>query len=85
MQFRILMTKDWNSYDIIGEEPAEGSEELEMVEGVYDAFDREAYLSGEVAPVFFGSAIKITSQVLKELLDTFCEIITWSCYRFETD
>ncbi len=59
--------------EIIGEEPAkELREELEMVEGVYDAFDREAYLSGEVAPVFFGSAVN--NFGVKELLDTFCEI-----------
>ncbi|MBL6661153.1 MAG: peptide chain release factor 3, partial [Crocinitomicaceae bacterium] len=58
---------------IIGEEPAEElREELEMVEGVYDAFDREAYLAGEVAPVFFGSAVN--NFGVKELLDTFCEI-----------
>ncbi|MDG1350390.1 MAG: peptide chain release factor 3 [Crocinitomicaceae bacterium] len=59
--------------EIIGEEPAtELREELEMVEGVYDAFDREAYLAGEVAPVFFGSAVN--NFGVKELLDTFCEI-----------
>ncbi len=59
--------------EIIGEEPAEElREELEMVEGVYDAFDREAYLAGEVAPVFFGSAVN--NFGVKELLDTFCEI-----------
>jgi len=59
--------------EIIGEEPAEElREELEMVEGVYDAFDREDYLAGEVAPVFFGSAVN--NFGVKELLDTFCEI-----------
>ncbi|MEJ6588290.1 MAG: peptide chain release factor 3 [Crocinitomicaceae bacterium] len=59
--------------DIIGEEPAEElREELEMVAGVYDAFDRESYLSGDVAPVFFGSAVN--NFGVKELLDTFCEI-----------
>ncbi len=47
-------------------------EELEMIEGVYDPFDRERYLSGEVAPVFFGSAVN--NFGIQELLDTFIEI-----------
>src|SRR5690606_31752717 len=51
-----INSKDLNN--IIGETPAdELREELEMIEGVYDNFDRETYLSGEVAPVFFGSAV----------------------------
>jgi len=59
--------------EIVGEKPAqELREELEMIEGVYDAFDREDYLSGDVAPVFFGSAVN--NFGVKELLDTFCEI-----------
>jgi peptide chain release factor 3 len=47
-------------------------EETELVEGVYPAFDRESYLSGEVAPVFFGSALN--NFGVQELLDTFIEI-----------
>ncbi|MFT5779865.1 MAG: peptide chain release factor 3 [Crocinitomicaceae bacterium] len=47
-------------------------EEVEMIEGVYDPFDRETYLAGEVAPVFFGSAMN--NFGVKELLDTFCRI-----------
>jgi peptide chain release factor 3 len=59
--------------EIIGDKPAaELREELEMVEGVYDAFNREDYLAGDVAPVFFGSAVN--NFGVKELLDTFCEI-----------
>ena len=59
--------------EIIGEKPAaELREELEMVEGVYDPFNREDYLAGDVAPVFFGSAVN--NFGVKELLDTFCEI-----------
>ena len=59
--------------EIIGEQPAaELREELAMVEGVYDEFDRNSYLSGDVAPVFFGSAVN--NFGVKELLDTFCEI-----------
>ena len=59
--------------DIIGEEPAEElREELEMIEGVYDEFNRDDYLAGDVAPVFFGSAVN--NFGVKELLDTFCEV-----------
>lgn len=59
--------------ELIGEEPAEElREELELVEGVYDAFNRESYLSGKVAPVFFGSAIN--NFGVKELLEAFLDI-----------
>lgn len=59
--------------EIIGVNPAnELREEVEMINGVYDEFDRETYLSGDVAPVFFGSAMN--NFGVKELLDTFCRI-----------
>jgi len=59
--------------EIIGEEAAsELREEVEMIHGVYDAFDRDTYLSGEVAPVFFGSAVN--NFGVQELLNTFCDI-----------
>lgn len=47
-------------------------EDVEMIETIYDAFDTRTYLSGQVAPVFFGSAVN--SFGIKELLDTFCQI-----------
>ncbi len=47
-------------------------EDVEIVEGVYDAFDREAYLRGEVAPVFFGSAVN--NFGVRELLECFINI-----------
>ena len=58
---------------LVGEAPAnELREDLEMIEGVYDAFDRARYLDGDVAPVFFGSAVN--NFGVKELLDTFIRI-----------
>lgn len=58
---------------LIGEEAAaELREELEMIDGVYDPFNRETYLSADVAPVFFGSAVN--NFGVQELLDTFCDI-----------
>lgn len=47
-------------------------EDIELIEGVYPPFEREAYLRGEVAPVFFGSAVN--NFGVKELLDCFVEI-----------
>ncbi len=47
-------------------------EDLELIEGVYPAFDPEEYLAGKVAPVFFGSALNTFG--VKELLDCFVKI-----------
>lgn len=59
--------------EIIGEAAAqELRDDVEMIEGVYDPFDRETYLAGDVAPVFFGSAMN--NFGVKELLDAFCRI-----------
>ncbi len=59
--------------ELVGEKPAnELREELEIINGVYNPFDKETYLSGEVAPVFFGSAVN--NFGVKELLDTFIRI-----------
>ena len=46
--------------------------DVELVEGVYDEFDREAYLRGELAPVFFGSAVN--NFGVRELLECFVRI-----------
>lgn len=47
-------------------------DDLELIEGVYPRFDVEAYKRGEVAPVFFGSALNTFG--VKELLDCFVDI-----------
>jgi peptide chain release factor 3 len=46
--------------------------DVELIEGVYPDFDVNDYLSGKVAPVFFGSAVN--NFGVKELLDTFIRI-----------
>jgi peptide chain release factor 3 len=57
----------------VGEDDAKQlREDLELINGVYDAFDKADYLSGELAPVFFGSALN--NFGVKELLDCFVEI-----------
>lgn len=47
-------------------------DDLELVEGVYPAFDLESYRAGKVAPVFFGSALH--NFGVRELLDCFVQI-----------
>ena len=58
---------------IVGEKAANKlREELELVSEVYPDFDREAYLKGELQPVFFGSALN--NFGVRELLDCFIQI-----------
>lgn len=47
-------------------------EDVELIEGVYESFNRQQYLDGKLAPVFFGSAIN--NFGVKELLETFIRI-----------
>ncbi len=47
-------------------------EDLDLVNGVYPEFQEADYLSGNVAPVFFGSALNTFG--VKELLDCFVKI-----------
>ena len=67
---------DVNSKDLdnfVGESDANKlREDLELVNGVYSDFDVNQYLKGEVAPVFFGSALN--NFGVKELLDCFIKI-----------
>jgi len=46
--------------------------DLELIDGVYPEFDVQTYLSGDIAPVFFGSALN--NFGVQELLDCFVEI-----------
>ena len=47
-------------------------DDVELIDGVYGALDSDDYLSGNVAPVFFGSAVN--NFGVKEMLDTFVRI-----------
>jgi len=47
-------------------------EDVELIEGVYDEYDNEAYLAGKLAPVFFGSAVN--NFGVRELLECFIRI-----------
>lgn len=71
-EIKIESIADNKLNELIGEHADQLKEDVELIEGVYETFDREAYLNGELAPVFFGSAIN--NFGVKELLDTFIEI-----------
>ncbi|MEQ8624374.1 MAG: peptide chain release factor 3 [Vicingaceae bacterium] len=58
--------------ELVGDQADQLREDVELVEGVYDEFNANAYLSGELAPVFFGSAVN--NFGIQEMLDQFIEI-----------
>ena len=59
--------------ELIGERDADKlRQDLELIEGVYSPFDKDEYLQGELAPVFFGSALNTFG--VKELLECFVQI-----------
>ncbi|QNR24469.1 peptide chain release factor 3 [Croceimicrobium hydrocarbonivorans] len=59
--------------EMVGDEAAATLvEELGLLQGVYDDFDRDTYLAGNLSPVFFGSALN--NFGVQELLDCFIEI-----------
>jgi peptide chain release factor 3 len=57
---------------LLGNEADQLREDVELVEGVYDQFDQAEYLSGKLAPVFFGSAVN--NFGIQEMLDQFVDI-----------
>jgi peptide chain release factor 3 len=54
---------------VLGDMADEFREEIELVRGATNEFDLDAYLAGELTPVFFGSAIN--NFGMAELLDAF--------------
>lgn len=72
----LVSLPDLNTHDIVdlvGEKDAATlREEMELIMGVYDSFDKEEYRKGNLSPVFFGSAVN--NFGVKDLLDTFIEI-----------
>ena len=58
---------------MVGEHDAEKLRmDLDLISGVYNPFDVNEYLAGDLAPVFFGSALNTFG--VNELLDCFVEI-----------
>ena len=71
IQFKDIINPDLEKY-IGSEEVGQLRTDLELIEGVYPAFDVNTYLKGDLAPVFFGSALN--NFGVKELLDCFIRI-----------
>ncbi len=71
-----IQFKDINNPELenhIGQDEAKQlRNDLELIEGVYPEFDVNTYLKGDLAPVFFGSALN--NFGVKELLDCFVRI-----------
>ena len=67
---------DINSTELearVGEREAQKlRSDLELIDGVYEPFDRQQYLAGDLAPVFFGSALN--NFGVQELLNCFVRI-----------
>ena len=57
---------------LVGEYAGQLREDVELINSVYDGFNRDKYLAGQLAPVFFGSAMN--NFGVKELLDKFLEL-----------
>ena len=58
--------------DLLEDMAQELRDEISLVKGASHEFDKDAYLRGELTPVFFGSAIN--NFGVKELLDYFVEV-----------
>ena len=58
--------------EYLGEYAQQLRDELELLEGAGNPFDKERYLAGEQTPVFFGSAIN--NFGVQEMLDAFVEL-----------
>src|SRR5690606_35485861 len=70
---RVDSLEDESLTTLVGAKAADKlREELELVQVVYPDFDREAYINGELQPVFFGSALN--NFGVRELLDCFIQI-----------
>tara|TARA_B100000809_G_scaffold243810_1_gene269172 strand:+ start:4175 stop:5770 length:1596 start_codon:yes stop_codon:yes gene_type:complete len=75
MERDVVSIKDINDpvlNDQIGDAADELRDDVELLDGVYDKFSTESYNAGELAPVFFGSALN--NFGVQELLDTFVKI-----------
>lgn len=63
---------DENVHALLGNQASELREEVDLINGVYDKFDKDEYRRGEISPIFFGSAVN--NFGVKELLNCFINI-----------
>ncbi len=72
----VFMISDLNDQILdtkVGERDASQlREDVELIDGVYGELNKDDYLKGRIAPVFFGSAVN--NFGVKEMLDTFISI-----------
>lgn len=75
------VSKDVNKFEdlndpkidaLLDEDADQLREDVELVDGVYETLNRQDYLNGKIAPVFFGSAVN--NFGVQEMLDTFVEL-----------
>ena len=71
VEFKDINNPELEKY-IGSEDASKLRADLELIEGVYPEFDVSDYLKGNIAPVFFGSALN--NFGVKELLDCFVKI-----------
>jgi peptide chain release factor 3 len=71
VEFKDINSPELENY-IEPEQATKLRADIELIEGVYSQFDVEEYLKGNIAPVFFGSALN--NFGVKELLDCFINI-----------
>ncbi|MFZ5941900.1 MAG: peptide chain release factor 3 [Bacteroidota bacterium] len=64
--------KDPGLQKVLAPHAAKLDEEIDLISGVYPEFDRDLYMEGQLAPVFFGSALN--NFGVKDILDCFVEI-----------
>lgn len=57
---------------LLSSDAAQLREDISLIEGIYDEFNVDEYRSGNLAPVFFGSALN--NFGVRELLETFIDI-----------
>lgn len=61
-----------NATEYLGRNAPQLHSDINLIKGVYNALDAQAYRNGDVAPVFFGSALN--NFGVKELLDAFVRL-----------
>ncbi len=70
-EVRIQGLASQETKDLLGSYYQDFRDEIELVKGASHEFDKEAYLRGEMTPVYFGTALGNFS--VKEMLDDFVE------------